>query len=713
MPISSSTFKHHPISTNSPRSTYQKWSTRSEGNIENNNSDGMDEDDVVIETDLIQKMETSQILEDSEINEKEDDESKMELIDFSPQPPQKREEWNNKFEFILSTIGYAVGLGNIWRFPYLCYKSGGGAFLIPFLILLILCGLPLLYLEYLVGQVTRLGPVGGLRKFCPFFQGVGIATVILAFFLSTYYNVILTWDMFLMVRSWKSKLIWSSCDELDKVIRNFTQICWDSNRENDLVNLMNDKFYFDYAIDNVKKMSDKSIKSLLSTMKQEKFFFPSNITIFAIDYISASSSTSPSIEFVQSKTNQLNNLLGNLYEGQTATSLYFDQVVLQKSGNFFETISMRHELIMLTIAIWLVIYLSICKGIKLTGKIVYFTALFPYVVLTVLVVRGCTLQGAKIGLKWFFLPNWYLLTKPEIWLNAATQVFNSIGISFGSLIAMASYNKPTNNCLFDATILILVDALTSIYGGVAVFTILGEISYRSITQISDVAISGPTLVFSTVPEGLAHMGRFSSLWTFLFLFMLFLLGIDSQFGNLEAVITSVRDELGSSLPKILRRSEILILFIIVICFICGLPNFTHAGVYFFTLIDFFSASISLMIIAFCEVILIVWIYGAQKFANDAERVTGMKVPPVIVFIWKYISPVIVFSILIFSFSKFKMVQYGKYVYPPGAVIVGWLIAFSSIVVIPIGAYMATNSARGNTLKEKITNALFVEQVDLD
>ena len=84
---------------------------------------------------------------------------------------ETRETWGSTISFILACIGYAVGLGNIWRFPYLAYKSGGGAFLIPYIIMLILCGIPLLYMELAVGQYTRRGPIGALGKLCPLLKG--------------------------------------------------------------------------------------------------------------------------------------------------------------------------------------------------------------------------------------------------------------------------------------------------------------------------------------------------------------------------------------------------------------------------------------------------------------------------------------------------------------------------------------------------------------
>lgn len=131
---------------------------------------------------------------------------------FNMEKEDNRESWGSRVSFLLACIGYAVGLGNIWRFPYNAYKSGGGAFLVPYFIMLVLCGIPLLFMELAVGQYTRRGPIGALDKLCPILKGAGVGTVVISFLLSTYYNVILSWALFYLISSFQDPLPWVACN---------------------------------------------------------------------------------------------------------------------------------------------------------------------------------------------------------------------------------------------------------------------------------------------------------------------------------------------------------------------------------------------------------------------------------------------------------------------------------------------------------------------
>ncbi|XP_046805027.1 sodium- and chloride-dependent GABA transporter ine [Lucilia cuprina] len=100
----------------------------------------------------------------------DDDDSLMDMSDETSNLKPRNQHWGNKMQFVLACIGYSVGLGNVWRFPYMCYKSGGGVFLVPYCIILIICSIPLLFMELSIGQYTGRGPIGALGQLCPLFK---------------------------------------------------------------------------------------------------------------------------------------------------------------------------------------------------------------------------------------------------------------------------------------------------------------------------------------------------------------------------------------------------------------------------------------------------------------------------------------------------------------------------------------------------------------
>lgn len=122
---------------------------------------------------------------------------------------------------------------------------------------------------------------------------------------------------------------------------------------------------------------------------------------------------------------------------------------------------------------WILVYMCMIKGIASSGKVVYVTATFPYIVLIIFFFRGVTLKGAGDGLRHLFTPTWHIILDPVVWLEAGTQIFFSLGLAFGGLIAFSSYNPVNNNCYRDAVMVSLTNCLTSMFAGIVVFSIIG------------------------------------------------------------------------------------------------------------------------------------------------------------------------------------------------------------------------------------------------
>uniref|UniRef100_H2ZHW9 Transporter n=1 Tax=Ciona savignyi TaxID=51511 RepID=H2ZHW9_CIOSA len=293
---------------------------------------------------------------------------------------QDRGNWDNKADYLLSCIGYAVGLGNVWRFPYLAFENGGGAFLIPYVIMLVFAGLPIFFMEVALGQFSSLGPTA-VWKFNPIFKGVGICMVILSSYVGIYYNVIIAYTVFYFFSSLTSNLPWESCDNWwnnqTSCSKDFADVC-------PLLNV-----------------------STLTTIDANRISqFTANLT-----YNSA----------VQTYSNVPKSVAQDIGIDTAYTG----------SPNVNLTLSL--------IVAWIVVFYSLIRGIKSSGKVVYFTALFPYVVLLILLIRGATLEGAYDGVQYYIgsQSNLEKLKDANVWKAAATQIFFSLSAAWGGLIALS------------------------------------------------------------------------------------------------------------------------------------------------------------------------------------------------------------------------------------------------------------------------------------
>ncbi|KAG7455860.1 hypothetical protein MATL_G00245540 [Megalops atlanticus] len=546
-------------------------------------------------------------------------------LDIVPQTEEKMKErgqWSNKLEFVLSVAGEIIGLGNVWRFPYLCYKNGGGAFFIPYLIFLFTCGIPVFFLEISLGQFTSEGGVTCWRKISPLFEGIGYATQVIVTLLNFYYIIVLAWAIYYLSFSFSWELPWSSCNNTWN-----TESCVEFQRGSDSVN----------------------------------YTYPQN-------------ASSPVIEF-------------------------WERRVLRISPGIEHMGVLHWDLALCLLIAWVTCYFCIWKGVKSTGKVVYFTATFPYIMLIVLLIRGVTLPGASKGIQFYLYPDLGRLADPQVWMDAGTQIFFSYAICLGCLTALGSYNKFNNNCYRDCMALCFLNSGTSFVAGFAIFSILGFMSYEQNVPISEVAESGPGLAFIAYPRAVAMM-PVSPLWACFFFLMIVVLGLDSQFVCVESLVTAVVD----MFPSVFRRNnrrELFILAVAVVSYLMGLIMLTEGGMYIFQLFDYYAASgMCLLFVAIFETVCIAWVYGADRYYDNIEDMIGYRPGPLIKYCWLFFTPATCIGTFAFSLIKYTPLKYNnEYVYPWWGYFLGWLLALSSMICIPLWIVFKMCTTKG-TLRER-------------
>ncbi|KAJ8245435.1 hypothetical protein GJAV_G00270730 [Gymnothorax javanicus] len=535
---------------------------------------------------------------------------------------EERPAWNSKLQYILAQVGFSVGLGNVWRFPYLCQKNGGGAYLVPYLILLVLIGIPLFFLELAVGQRIRRGSIGVWNYISPRLGGIGFASCVVCFFVALYYNVIIGWSLFYFSQSFQHPLPWHECP----LVKNQT------------------------------------------------------VTIVEPEC-----------------------------EKSSATTFYWYRVALDISDSISHSGGLNWRMTLCLLAAWTIVCLAMIKGIQSSGKVMYFSSLFPYVVLICFLVRALLLTGSFDGIRHMFTPKLEIMLEPKVWREAATQVFFALGLGFGGVIAFSSYNKRDNNCHFDAVLVSFINFFTSVLATLVVFAVLGfkanimnekcvalntkkimgylgnEIHYDLIPKhinfdhvtpedyqqmtgvISQVlegdyarlgldpcriedelnqAVQGTGLAFIAFTEAMTHFPA-SPFWSVMFFLMLVNLGLGSMFGTIEGIITPIVDTF-----KV--RKEFLTVGCCLLAFSIGLIFVQRSGNYFVAMFDDYSATLPLLIVVILENVAVAWIYGTDKFFDDLNDMLGFTPLRFYYYMWKYITPLVLVVLLAASFIQLGM-----------------------------------------------------------
>ncbi|XP_016423758.1 solute carrier family 6 member 16b [Sinocyclocheilus rhinocerous] len=529
-----------------------------------------------------------------------------------------RDGWDSKVEYFLAQVGFSVGLGNVWRFPYLCHQNGGGAFILLYVLLMVLVGVPLFFLELAAGQSIRQGSIGVWRHISPKLVGIGYSSCVVCFFVALYYNVIIGWSIFYLGSSFKYPLLWETCPT----------------------------------------EGNGTVKECAASSPTAYFWYRKALDI------------TDSID----ETGEFNPIITGCL-----------------------------------LAAWVIVCLAMYKGIKSTGKVMYFSSVFPYVVLLCFLIRGVTLDGASEGIKFMFYPRLEIWADVQVWRQAATQVFFALGLGFGSVIAYSSYNPRNNNCHRDAFTVSGVNLMTSILATLVVFAVLGfraktiatecvkrnmkaAFEAMSSTPLPDLLINASDVENMTLNEyehwyrtrgqqlnisgynitacsleeelkqgvegtGLAFIAFTEAMtlfpgspfWSALFFLMLLNLGLSTMFGTMAGILTPLTD----TFKTLCNHKFLFTACSCAVGFLIGLMFTQRCGNYFVAMFDDYSATLPLIIVVIFQTFSVAWVYGADRFLEDLKLMLDRPVPVVYKYMWKYVCPVAMLGLL--GASLLKMV----------------------------------------------------------
>ncbi|XP_016946105.2 sodium-dependent nutrient amino acid transporter 1 [Drosophila suzukii] len=545
----------------------------------------------------------------------------------------ERTNWGNGLEFLMSCISVSVGLGNVWRFPFTAYENGGGAFLIPYIIVLFLIGKPMYYLEMIMGQFTSQGTVK-IWSVVPSFVGVGYGQAFGTICIISYYSSLLALTLYYLFVSFQSELPWSYC-------RDEWTNCVNSRPQEYVENLLTGV-----------SLANESAR---------------NLSTFATN------------------TTQL----------QSSSELYFLNVVIKEKLDITDGVGdPSWQLTLALFVSWVVIFLVIMRGVKSSGKAAYFLALFPYVVLFVLLIRAVTLEGAREGIIFFLEPQWGELLNPTVWKEAVVQCFFSLAVGSGPIIMFASYNRFDHGIYRDAMIVTTLDTLTSLLGGITIFAILGNLAHNlQIDNIRDVVRSGTGLAFISYPDAISKFQAVPQLFSVLFFFMLFVLGIGSIVALQSTIVTIICDQFkGWKYWKVALTTS-------VCGFLMGLVYVTPGGQWILTLVDFYGGTYVVFILAIFELAGIVWVYGLQNFCDDIEFMCNRRVSLYWRMCWSFFTPVMMIIIFIYSMATIEPIKYSEIYFPEAANVAGWLLFAIGAAQFPLwGIWYISRHSEGTIWK---------------
>jgi len=387
-----------------------------------------------------------------------------------------------------------------------------------------------------------------------------------------------------------------------------------------------------------------------------------------------------------------------VYLGQTLGALFGDALpwtakgaqahftddVLQLTGSEAEPWKfggMQWWLVLGLFLTWGAVYLSIVKGVLRVGKIVMITVPLPLILLVLLTVRGLTLPGASDGLAYYLAPDWSKLLEPKTWLAAYGQVFFSLSVGWGILIAYASYMSKKTDVVNNAYITSFANCGFSFLAGFAVFSTVGYLGLAQGMPVGDIKASSFDLAFMTYPTAVENFPGGHLLQCLIalgFFVMLLSLGVDSAFSIVEAVATAMYDKF--RMPR-----EKLVLLLCVGGFLMGLVYCLGSGKWWLVITDKFLGDYGLSVVALVQCVLVAWIIPRSKLKDLMDNINSrseLKIGIFWVICIKVFTPLVLGTAIVLA--SIDLFTNGYEGYPLAALVLGGVLPVAAIVVAAFG-----------------------------
>jgi len=435
-----------------------------------------------------------------------------------------RSTWKSRSGFILAAIGSAVGLGNIWRFSYLTYENGGGAFLIPYLVALLTAGIPLLILEFGIGH-ERIGSAPlAFSKIGRRWEWLGWWPLMFTMFgIVLYYAVVIAW-------------------------------CID--------------FIF-YSI--------------------------------------------------------------NLSWGDDPEAFFF-QSFLNLSASPAEIGSIQTPILAGLLAVWLITWgisvRGVSRGVELANRI--FMPLLLILTL-ILVFWSVTLEGAMVGIAAYLQPDFTKLADPMVWISAYGQIFFTLSLGFGIMIAYASYMPQNSNMTGSAVITALANSGFSLLSGFGVFAVLGFMSVSRNQPLDEVVRESIGLAFVAYPVA----------------------GISSSISIVEAFVSGAEDKFGIN-------RKMLSTVLCFLGFVGGIIFTTNGGLFWLDIVDHFINNYGLVVAGLLECIVVGWFFNLDIIRKHLNKVSNMQLGTWWNWVIKLCLPLFLSVILLNQLIRELFTAYGDY-----------------------------------------------------